>query len=223
MTTTEIIFGLLTALFGAATIVAKTRGARRQVLVAKPLTMAMVVATYLAGDAGGPRGAVWALVGVAFVASIVGDVLLELESDRFVAGLVSFLAAHVAYVAAFGLRAAETPGFATRPAYWVPLAVLGAYGAATYRMLGPGLGEMRVPVAVYVGVITLMAWQATGAFLLRPDAPSALALAGAALFMTSDTLLAFDRFRAPVPASHALVLGTYFAAQWLIAVSVNGW
>ena len=37
------------------------------------------------------------------------------------------------------------------------------------------------------------------------------------LFLCSDALLAFNRFHSPLPAAGLLVLGTYWAAQWLIA------
>jgi uncharacterized membrane protein YhhN len=53
------------------------------------------------------------------------------------------------------------------------------------------------------------------------DASALLAGAGAALFVASDALLAWDRFRAPFHASRAAVLSTYFLAQWLIALSAQ--
>ena len=37
------------------------------------------------------------------------------------------------------------------------------------------------------------------------------------LFLCSDALLAFNRFHSPLPAAGLLILGTYRAAQWLIA------
>ena len=37
------------------------------------------------------------------------------------------------------------------------------------------------------------------------------------LFLCSNTLLAFDRFHTPLPAAGLLTLGTFWAAQWLIA------
>jgi uncharacterized membrane protein YhhN len=43
---------------------------------------------------------------------------------------------------------------------------------------------------------------------------------GALLFVASDSLLAFNRFVGKFAAASALVLGTYYAAQWLIALSV---
>jgi uncharacterized membrane protein YhhN len=47
-----------------------------------------------------------------------------------------------------------------------------------------------------------------------------LAAAGAGLFVVSDSVLAFQRFRHPLEWGRLLVLGTYFAAQGGIALSV---
>jgi uncharacterized membrane protein YhhN len=44
---------------------------------------------------------------------------------------------------------------------------------------------------------------------------------GALLFLASDLILAIDRFRRPFHLSHAAVLGSYFAGQWLIALSIG--
>ena len=41
--------------------------------------------------------------------------------------------------------------------------------------------------------------------------------AGGALFVTSDALLAVNRFMAPLPAAALWILASYWAAQWCIA------
>jgi len=42
----------------------------------------------------------------------------------------------------------------------------------------------------------------------------------AVLFVISDSALAINRFRGRYRSAQALILSTYFAAQWLIARSV---
>ena len=50
---------------------------------------------------------------------------------------------------------------------------------------------------------------------------AALAAAvGATLFMVSDTALAANKFRTPFRSAELLILGTYYTAIWLIALSV---
>jgi uncharacterized membrane protein YhhN len=188
------------------------RGPRALVYLAKPLATLLILALALSAPPGvDPRVARWIVAGLLF--SLAGDVLLMLPSDRFAAGLASFLVAHVCYIAAFTAEA----GFQAAPLVLAPLLV--AVGLV-YRKLAPGLGNLRIPVLVYIGVIVVMAWQALARCAVVPGAGPVLAAAGALLFATSDSALALARFRKPFPGSQALVYGTYFTAQWLIALSL---
>ncbi len=187
---------------------------RTFVYVFKPLTTVLILAVALwpAGAAGGRYAAAVAL-GLAF--SLAGDVFLMLPTDRFREGLASFFAAHVCYIAAF----MAGTGLAAEP---VPVMAFGALGLVLLRLVWPGVpSRLRVPVTFYVAVILAMAIQATGRAARLGDISSILAAAGATLFVASDALLAWDRFRAPFPSSRASVLATYFVAQWLIALSVQ--
>jgi alkenylglycerophosphocholine/alkenylglycerophosphoethanolamine hydrolase len=46
-----------------------------------------------------------------------------------------------------------------------------------------------------------------------------LAAVGALLFVASDSALAWNRFKSEFKSAQAVILATYFAAQWLIALS----
>lgn len=192
-----------------------TAGPRRTlVYVFKPLTTLLILAIALrpsSGAAGRYAGA----VALGLVFSLAGDVFLMLPTDRFREGLASFLGAHVCYIAAF----TSGTGFVAEPAATV---AFGALGLLLLRLLWSGVpGRLRVPVVLYVAVILTMAAQATGRALRIHDVSSLLAAAGAALFVVSDALLAWDRFRASFRFSRAAVLSTYFLAQWLIGLSVQ--
>ena len=192
---------------------AEYRGPRALVYAAKPLATLLILALAVSAPPGAdPCVARWILAGLVF--SLAGDVLLMLPSDRFAAGLASFLVAHLCYIAGFTHEA----GFQLVPLMLVPLIV--AVGLV-YRKLAPGLGSLRLPVIVYSGVIVVMAWQALARCTVVPGSGPALAAAGALLFATSDSALALARFHRPFPASQAIVSGSYFAAQWLIALSLH--
>ena len=157
-------------------------------------------------------GKIWLLA--ALVGSLAGDVLLMFEG-YFIPGLVSFLLAHVAYMA---LLRRDVPWFPSRGALAATLVV----GAAMYAFLWFGglPAALRAPVAAYVSVISLMVAQAIGrASALRSPA-SWLVAAGASLFMLSDSLLATNKFVLSLPMAQFWVLGSYYAAQLLI---VGGW
>lgn len=144
--------------------------------------------------------------------SALGDALLE--TDRFLPGLVAFLAAHIAYALAFVL---DEPRL--RLLRLVPFA---AWSAGTYGLLRPGLGQMALAVGVYVCVITLMMWRAAarvGSERTHPGAARAGAL-GAVAFGASDTLIAFDRFLEPMPGARIPILVLYWLGQLGIAASL---
>jgi alkenylglycerophosphocholine hydrolase len=137
--------------------------------------------------------------------SALGDFLLEARPSFFLYGLLAFLLAHLAYLAAF-LAASRRPALLRA----IPFA---AWGAAAFTLLHHGLGGLRVPVAVYMAAIVTMMW--------RASAVGRLALVGAVLFGASDTLIAFDHFKAPLPWAPFPIILLYWAGQLLIALSAT--
>jgi len=151
----------------------------------------------------------WLLV-AGLAASLVGDCFLMVPGF-FIPGLVAFLVAHLFYIALF---AQGVPWFASGRA----LAGTLAAAAAMYALLYPSLGPvLKVAVGCYAVVIALMAAQAIGRAALLRDARSTSVAVGAIFFMLSDSLLAINKFAAPVPMAQFWVLGTYYVAQVLIA------
>ena len=182
------------------------------IYVTKPLATLVTIA--IAARAAHPVSPRYrALVTAGLVASLAGDVFLMLPGDRFIAGLASFLFAHLLYIAAFvgaggGLRS---------PASALPV---GVFALAMLATLWPELGALRLPVTAYVTVIAVMGWQALARWGRSPGAE--LAALGAVSFLVSDSALAVGRFMGPFDGDRALVLGTYWLAQWCIARSVAG-
>jgi uncharacterized membrane protein YhhN len=207
-----VILSLLVLASALLTIRAEYKGARRQVYVFKPLTVVLVILIALQTKSAVTSPLYKQLVVAGLVCSLAGDVFLMLPRERFVAGLVCFLAAHVCYIAAF------TAGGGRTFSLW-GAGVLALYGALMLRLLWPRLGRLKAPVTVYVATILLMAWQALNRWMMVGDGGSASALAGALLFFASDSALAWNRFRAEFKSAQGFVLGTYFAAQSLIALS----
>jgi uncharacterized membrane protein YhhN len=199
---------------GALHIRAEYRGPRAQVYVLKPLTTGLILCIALLATAPvSPQYQKLIVLGLAF--SLAGDVFLMLPSDRFLAGLFSFLVAHLLYIAAFS--SSHDPSFA--PGALAPFALS---GVAAAFVLWPYLGRMRVPATVYVSIILAMGWRAAEQWQASGEAWAALALAGAVLFAVSDLVLAIKRFRSPFHSAQLVVLSTYYTAQLLIALSVTG-
>lgn len=204
-------FAGMMAVAVAVLLVGERRGRRALVLVAKPLASACFVLLAWSRWHAGDRYGAWVLL--ALVLSLAGDVLL-IFPRAFLAGLVSFLLAHVAYIGAFHVL---VPARAW-PLQWATPVVAASVLAASW--LWPHLGSMRVPVLVYVTVITVMVWGAAGS--LAGGKGSALALAGAVLFYLSDLSVARDRFVARAFVNRAWGLPAYYLGQLLLALSVRG-
>lgn len=186
----------------------------------KPLTMAIAIILVAASAyltiARGALGSKppCALLIAALGGSLAGDVFLMFQGF-FIPGLVSFLVAHLFYVALFKSGQAW---FAHRGALAATLGI----GMAMYAFLWAGglPPALRAPVAAYVLVIALMAAQAIGRATTLRDAPSLLVAVGAGFFMLSDSLLATNRFVTPLPMAQVWVLSTYYAAQVLIVLGM---
>ena len=192
---------------------AEHNGPRWQVYLFKPLTTTILIG--IAGASAGEHGARYqAAIVVGLVCSLAGDIFLMLPRDRFMAGLGSFLVAHLAYLAAFS---SGVP-LGAAPALAAPLVVL---AVLLLRLLWPKLGSLRLPVVLYTAAILLMVWQAVAWRWTAHTLGSGLAAGGALLFMTSDAVLALNRFRRPIRGAQVLIMVTYVAAQALIACSVG--
>jgi len=216
MRASTLLFIAAIAISASFAIVAAARGDRPGFTFFKPLTTLIILlgAAWLIQPGSQPyRG----LIVLGLALSLAGDLLLALPTNRFLAGLVAFLLAHVTYIAAFGVG---NP-LATRQIAWLPPFL--AFGAALTAFVWSGLGKLRAPVLVYAATISVMAWRAASRSQTAavPSTSFLLALTGACLFVASDTLLAIRRFRRPFPGAHSLELTAYWLAQLLIALSVR--
>ncbi|MGQ0825186.1 MAG: lysoplasmalogenase [Actinomycetota bacterium] len=178
--------------------------------VCKPATLAALLVAAVALDPAGGNDDRRAWFVAAAVFSLAGDVFLMLPSDRFVAGLASFLVGHVAYVI----------GFWTDPPSAVAVAgaaviVAAAIGPLARRILRALRDQraLRVPVASYMAVIAIMVASALAS-------GNALAGAGAVLFAGSDSMIAWNRFVRPFPSAAVAVMVTYHVGQAFLVLSL---
>jgi uncharacterized membrane protein YhhN len=156
---------------------------------------------------------------VALLLSLCGDVFLMLPKSviglGFELGLVSFLVAHLFFLRAF---TRDAPLFGRR----LPLVLLLLLSFANLLVLWPGIGKaLQLPVLAYMLCLVCMSAQAVSRAISLGTSGGRLAAFGGIAFLVSDTTLAYNKFHAPIPASALLVLGTYYAALYLIARSVE--
>lgn len=137
-----------------------------------------------------------------------GDVaLMGAGPVAFTAGLGSFLAGHVAWVTA--LRSRPGSGLLRRRPVLATPYVLAWAGLNAY--LWPRTGRDRWPVVAYSTALLTTA-------LAALDTGEPGTATGGVLFLTSDALLALERFAGVhLPAHEGLVMATYTTAQGLLA------
>ena len=165
------------------------------------------------------------LLALALGCCAVGDAFLSRDGSRsFGAGVFSFAAGHIVYVALFlSVPEADAIRLIQTPQAFAVLGLLGLGGTMALRIL-PAAGQLKMAVALYIPIILSMS---IAALVLPPSFATGLVLVGAALFLLSDSLLAVETFllRKEDALSHVLarvVWPTYWGAQALFLAAFTG-
>jgi uncharacterized membrane protein YhhN len=164
------------------------------------ICLAILSAFFVPGIAG-------TLLCIGFLFSAGGDTSLSFSGEKFfLGGLGSFLIAHVFYSIAF----AQNFSLSMESLPWI--AVWLVFSIGMLFILLPKLGDMKIPVLVYIAVIFTMLVFAT---LWQGVHPKFL-LFGAVLFALSDAMISIDKFLKPIAWSKYFIMVTYYAGQFLI-------
>lgn len=213
MTVSEMLL-MIFILFSLAHLAAEAAWSRTGRYITKPFLMPFLLLYYVtsAGELNG-------LLIAALAFGWLGDVFLMIPDPRntrrfFKPGLLAFLLGHILYIAVF---AAYLPRASSVPVWgWAALAVYVATGIVGYRLIVPHAGKMLPAIIVYIIIIVLM-----GASTVLPLGSAATcgavtAMAGAFIFMLSDTLNAYNRFVREIPFERLFTMGTYLVGQFLL-------
>lgn len=189
------------------------KGWKKRLYVAKPAVVILLILwTYLA--TGWHVGMLWFGIGLLF--SLAGDVFLMLGPSFLMPGMAAFVFTQISYLIGFN----QTPIEFTFPVATTAV-IVGLAASGIFRIIRPGIEakfkkrRMLVPFFIYFAVLTLMTLSAL-LTLMRPDwtQPSAaLAAVGGVLFLTSDSLLSYNRFVKPFPHASTWVHLTYHLGQ----------
>ena len=205
MTLTLSIIALISAII---TIYAKFRDNESWQFIFKPLTMlAIILIAFLNSSA--PMNFYQQAILAGLILSTIGDLFLIKQDRFFVQGLISFLLGHICFIAAFW----TTPN-------WLSVIPYLIYIIFFLSILWKHLGKLKIPVIVYAIALALMSWMALSRMIAHHDHHTFHAFVGSIVFVISDSLLAFNKFKSPIPHAHLWILATYFLAQWFIALSV---
>jgi uncharacterized membrane protein YhhN len=187
--------------------------------LSKPLILPLLMLYYIREKnlQGKPKSQ---LLLIALFFSFLGDSLLmytDKNETYFMAGLFAFLISHMAYIFVYRQHKLSEPGNELagmqRLRFAFPIILA---GTGLVVVLYPHLDNMLFPVIAYALVIIIMTLNALFRFGHTNPNSFWLVLAGALLFMLSDSLLAINKFMNPFPGAGFMVMLTYISAQYLI-------
>jgi len=155
---------------------------------------------------------------LAILSAWAGDIaLLGTSSGAFITGVAFFLVMQVLYSIYF--YRVHRPFPVKDSSYLViPFIIMLAVAGVVTRMIWPSLGDLKVPVIIYMAVIAVMFILACN--ILASKKSNTLAqqffIPGAILFVASDSLLAINKFLWEETIVNVAIILTYGYAQQLL-------
>jgi uncharacterized membrane protein YhhN len=203
-------------------------GRRRVERAAKPLALGLLLVVALTLEPADVAQRAWFVA--ALVAALAGDVFLMLPTSEgqdprdadlsgavppaFMAGLVAFLLAHLAYVTGFVVAGVVAGGVVA--GVGVVVVAGGTVGRIVLRAAAERGGRgLAVALSAYLVVIGALVAAAYGSG--RPSA-----IVGATLFFVSDAVLGWDRFVRPLRWAPVGIMATYHLGQAGLVLSLLG-
>jgi uncharacterized membrane protein YhhN len=162
------------------------------------------------------------LIAGALFFSWAGDILLMFEpkiSTLFIFGLIAFLAAHLFYIFFFA-AIMTNENVRLKRNLLIPVLI---YYAALILFLYPHLEKMRWPVKGYGLAISSMFLLALHLLFIKNKPAGQLMMAGALLFVLSDSVLALNKFYQPFEFAGIIIMLTYGLAQLFIIAGSAGY
>ncbi len=153
------------------------------------------------------------LFSMGLIFSLMGDVLLMWD-NLFVFGLGAFLIAQLAYTFAFYRSNFGKKGWVQQlPILALPVLI---FTAGLIYFLRPTVGALLPAIVVYAVVISLMLISALNRKGLATEFSFNNVVLGAVLFVTSDSLLAINKFHTEFAGANIAVMLTYGLAQYFL-------
>lgn len=186
--------------------------------VVKPLLIPSLAVAALCCLLPEQRGRNTVLLAVALALHTAGDVLLLLDSGGFIyfaAGLGCFLLGHVCYLVILLDGMGALRGWKEFLCLLVPPVI--ALVCVSFFEVD---GALRVVLVIYA-LLLLYVTSSGVLWLLRGRKMGWRILVGGLLFVASDAVLALNAFNdVDFGLRHAVVMGTYLAAEWLIVSGI---
>lgn len=187
---------------------------------AKPAILIYIILLFI--SLGNKESSIYKRAIAAFSFSLLGDVLLMFSHSNelfFLTGVAAFLTSHVFFILTFTTHKAKNQSL-LRQKKWIALPVI-ICGASLYVLLFNHLDlVLKAAVFFYTSAIALMVLTAINRYGKVNKQSFRWVLAGALLFLASDSVLAINRFWIDIPLSGILNMTTYMLAQYFILLGL---
>lgn len=205
------LFAPLIAISAGVSIYFRQKNDEAAYAVCKPITTILIITLTVLLNLERDLYYGWVVI-AGLVLSLIGDVLL-LKEKLFVHGLLAFLLAHIVFIYAFS----SLHGFQSN---FIVLSILLVVGGGYFVFLLPHLKSFAIPVALYFLAIIMMDWQALGLSISGNETIYYSLGLSSVMFSFSDAVIAYNKFVKEFKAAEFLILSTYWAAIFIIGVSV---
>jgi len=173
----------------------------------KPLIVPSLIALYFFSTAKKNK-----LYLLALVFSFLGDVLLMDKNNLFLYGIAAFLLTQILYISII-VKQMEKPSNFHKYLYSF---LFVNYLVYLLSLLKPNLGELFYPVLIYGVTISIFGLVATLNYVSKRTRAALYLILGAVLFMTSDSMIALNKFHVAQTFYPMMIMITYVLAQYLI-------
>lgn len=163
------------------------------------------------------------VVYLGLLSCFAGDVLLLFTGELFfLTGMLCFIKAHV-FNSVYFIKLQDPRHSRMREAYAAAV-ILILLSVVVFVVLNPYLGIFRIPVLVYMLIISIMAILAANTAANGSVRRIAIRyfIPGAALFVISDAVLAINKFMAQQPMLNIIVMATYGGALYFMVKGFDG-
>ena len=158
----------------------------------------------------------------ALIFSWIGDIILIFANKGeiyFIVGLVFFLISHLLYIVLFSKQIVQK-NCIKNPIFLLSCILVFVYLASMLTLLFPKLGSLKIPVSIYAITISIMLISVLKGFFSWGNPAKTIILLGAICFVTSDSLLAINKFNSPLTNASFWIMITYLIAQFCIAIGI---
>jgi uncharacterized membrane protein YhhN len=187
---------------------------KKIIYATKPLLMPLLLIFYLIATS-----IVNGVIIAGLIGGWLGDIFLLKKGSKklFMLGLISFLLGHLLYIIAFLI---SISWFQNTP-LWI-FALIFPYLILLYiifNLLKDHLGKMKIPTTIYMIIILVMSFAALAVLFtenLINVGNKSIVFLGSILFIISDFLLAWNKFKSSITHERIYVMSTYILAQFCI-------